>query len=84
VVTGWPGVEDRYEVFLRDDKERSITTLVLAERPGGRVGQRGPAPGRRGDVLGQVNVVDGTLTEFKPSKVIRSYQANAFLPRREL
>ncbi len=83
-VSGWPGVMDRYEVLLRADKEKGITTLVLAEQPGGQVGPRGPAPGRRGDVLGHVKVVDGLFSEFKPGKVIRSYQANDFLPRREL
>jgi len=83
-VSGWPNVMDEYEVALREDKASGITALVVAAQPGGQVGQRGPAPGRRGDVLGHVKVVSGSFTEFRPSKVIRSYQSNASLPRREL
>ena len=83
-VSGWPNVMDEYEVALREDKESGITTLVVTAQPGGQVGQRGPAPGRRGDVLGQLKVVNGAFTEYKPSKVVRSYQSRAFLPRREL
>jgi hypothetical protein len=84
LVSGWPNVMDEYEVFLREDAETRITTLELAAQPGGQVGLRGPAPGQRGDILGHLKVVGGGFTEFKPSKVLRSYQSDTFLPRRDL
>jgi hypothetical protein len=80
-ITGWPAITDGYRVRLRDGSSGGLTELVLEGEPQGTPGPLGPAPGKSGDVLAEVQVSGGQFTAFRASSVLRRYHEGVFLRR---